>query len=204
MPVRRQAIIWTTDCLVYWRIYASRRLNELNTAIYYSRCRWTGDRSNGKNLVVKVYTFVGSLPRKVKKRKRKLLCKYILRSNVPHMTCQNKKIVINQSHFTSFIIFLLVEGVTLRFRVQTICKTLWHDDVVNWKLFPRCWPFVREIHWSPVNSPYKGQWHGALMISSICTWINDWVNNGEAGDLGRHRTHYDVSVMGQMYRTSPP
>ena len=24
---------------------------------------------------------------------------------------------------------------------------------------------------------------------------NDWVNNGEAGDLIRHRAHYDVSVM---------
>ena len=29
----------------------------------------------------------------------------------------------------------------------------------------------------------------------ICAWINDWVNNREAGDLGRHRGHYDVNVM---------
>ena len=33
----------------------------------------------------------------------------------------------------------------------------------------------------PVNSPYNGQWRGALMISLICVWINDWVNNREAG-----------------------
>ena len=26
-------------------------------------------------------------------------------------------------------------------------------------------------------------------------WINGWVNTGEAGDLRRHRTHYDVSVV---------
>ena len=26
-------------------------------------------------------------------------------------------------------------------------------------------------------------------------WINGWVNNGEAGDLRRHRAHYDVIVM---------
>ena len=26
-------------------------------------------------------------------------------------------------------------------------------------------------------------------------WINDWVNNREAGDLRRHRVHYDVIVM---------
>ena len=32
-----------------------------------------------------------------------------------------------------------------------------HDDVIKWKHFPRYWPFVRGIHWSPVNSPHKGQ-----------------------------------------------
>ena len=47
----------------------------------------------------------------------------------------------------------------------------------------------------PVNSPHKGQWHGALMFTTICARINDWVNNGEAGDLRRYRIHYDVTVM---------
>ena len=47
---------------------------------------------------------------------------------------------------------------------------------------------------SPVNSPHKGQWRGALVFSLICIWINGWVNNGEAGDLRRYRTHYDVIV----------
>ena len=28
-----------------------------------------------------------------------------------------------------------------------------HDDVIKWKHFPRNWPFVREIHRSPVNFP---------------------------------------------------
>ena len=46
-----------------------------------------------------------------------------------------------------------------------------------------------------VNSPHKGQWRGALMFSLICTRINDWVNNREAGYLRRHRGHYDVNVM---------
>ena len=27
--------------------------------------------------------------------------------------------------------------------------------------------------------------------------INDWVNNREAGDLSRHRAHYDVILMDQ-------
>ena len=51
------------------------------------------------------------------------------------------------------------------------------------------------IHRAPMNSPHKGQWHGALVFSWICAWIICWVNNGDAGDLRRHRTHYDVTVM---------
>ena len=51
----------------------------------------------------------------------------------------------------------------------------------------------------PVNSPHKGQWRGALMFSLICVWINDWVNNREAGDLRRYRAHYDVIVMRWLF-----
>ena len=70
-----------------------------------------------------------------------------------------------------------------------------HNDVIKWKHFPRYWPFVRGIHRSPVNSPLKGQWRGALIFSLVCAWINGWVNNGEAGDLRRYRVHCDVIVM---------
>ena len=70
-----------------------------------------------------------------------------------------------------------------------------HDDVIKWKHFPRYWPLVRGIHRSPVNSPHKGQWRGALMFSLVCVWTNGWVNNREAGDLRRYRTHYDVILM---------
>ena len=70
---------------------------------------------------------------------------------------------------------------------------LLHDDVIKWKHFPRYWPFVRGIHRSPANAPHKGQWRGALMFSLICAWVNGWVNNREAGDLRRHRAHYDVT-----------
>ena len=47
-------------------------------------------------------------------------------------------------------------------------------------------------HHIPVNSPHKGQWCGALMLSLICVWINGWVNNRNAGDLKPYRAHYDV------------
>ena len=52
-----------------------------------------------------------------------------------------------------------------------------YDDVIRWKHFPRC------------------QWRGALMFSLICVSINGRVNNREAGNLRRYRTHYDVTVM---------
>ena len=42
----------------------------------------------------------------------------------------------------------------------------WHDDIIIWKHFPRNCPFVRGIHQSPVDSPYKGQWRTALVFSS--------------------------------------
>ena len=51
-----------------------------------------------------------------------------------------------------------------------------------------------------VNSPVTGEfpaqseWRGALIFSLFCAWINAWVNNREAGDLKRHRAHYDVIV----------
>ena len=88
-------------------------------------------------------------------------------------------------------------------RASCWCKgrhaNTYHDDVIKWKHFPRNWPFVREIHRSPVNFPHKGQWRGALMFSLIYAWINDWVNNREAGDLRRQHGHYDVIVMWYMF-----
>ena len=66
-----------------------------------------------------------------------------------------------------------------------------HDDVIKWKHFPCYWPFVRGIHRSPVIPPPKGQCHRALMFSLICVLVND----REAGDLSRYRTHYEVNVM---------
>ena len=84
--------------------------------------------------------------------------------------------------------------------VVKYCIILDHDDVTKWKHFPRYWPFVRGIQRSPVICPHKGKWLGALMFSFICAWINGWANNFEAGNLRRHRAHYDVIVMMQRMR----
>ena len=70
-----------------------------------------------------------------------------------------------------------------------------HDDVIKWKHFPRYWPFVWGIHRSPVNSPHKGKWRGALMCSLISAWINYLATTREASDLRRHGAHYGVTVM---------
>ena len=83
--------------------------------------------------------------------------------------------------------------------VDGVCLhiSMWftYTMMTSWKHFGRYWCFVQGIHRSPVNSHHKGQWRGALMFSLICAWINGWVNNREAGDLRRHRAHYDVIVM---------
>ena len=43
--------------------------------------------------------------------------------------------------------------------------------------------FVRGIHQSPMKSPHKGQWRGALVFSLIFAWTKDYANNRDAGDL---------------------
>ena len=90
---------------------------------------------------------------------------------------------------------------THRWKVQK------HEDVKQWKHLPSYWSFVRGIHRSPVDSPHKGQWRGALMICLMCTWTNNWANCPYMDDLKRHRPHYDVTVMKiiqHRWRFAPP
>ena len=88
-----------------------------------------------------------------------------------------------------------IQGKTSLFAKRCSALYIRHDDVIKSKHFPGYWPFVWGIHRSPVNTPHKGQWRGALMFSLICTRINGWVNNDGASDWRRHRAHYDVTVM---------
>ena len=50
---------------------------------------------------------------------------------------------------------------------------------------------------SPVTGEFPAQRPvtQSFDVSLICAWINGWVNSGEAGDLRRHRAHYDITVM---------
>ena len=51
------------------------------------------------------------------------------------------------------------------FLISVARSQISHDDVIIWKRFPRCWPFVGGIHLSSVNSLHRGQWRGALILS---------------------------------------
>ena len=65
----------------------------------------------------------------------------------------------------------------------------------NGNIFRAAGLSARGIHRSPVNSPHKGQWRGALILSLICVWTNNWANDGDDGDLTHHRAHSDVTVV---------
>ena len=70
-----------------------------------------------------------------------------------------------------------------------------HDHVVNWRYFPRYWPFVRGFtghQWIP---PSKASDEELWCVLSSAPEKNGWLNNGEAGDLTHHRAHSDVTVM---------
>ena len=69
----------------------------------------------------------------------------------------------------------------------------------NWLAYNAIWKRVLSTIWSPVNSPHKVQWRGALMFPLICVW-NGWVNNREASDLRLYCAHYDVIVMTLGYQ----
>ena len=62
-----------------------------------------------------------------------------------------------------------------------------HDDVINGNIFRVTGPL-----WGESTDT---RWRGALMFSLICAWTRGWTNNRDAGDLRRHRTHYDVTIM---------
>ena len=120
------------------------------------------------------------------------------------------KMILRNSHIhadTVMLCSIIQIIIILKILSQNVCtcislkceNCIKHDDVIKWKPFPRYWPFVRRINRSPVNSPHKGQWRGALMFSLICVWINGWVNNREAGDLRRYHAHYDVTVMEHVH-----
>ena len=62
-------------------------------------------------------------------------------------------------------------------------------------LFPRYWHFMRGIHRWPVNSPPAQRPVTRNFDAFFDLRLNKRLSKRDAGDLGRHRAHYDVTVM---------
>ena len=70
-----------------------------------------------------------------------------------------------------------------------------HDDVIEWKHLPRYWSFVWEFtgpRWIPLTKASDAE---LLCFLDLCMNKKVEKNNRHAGDLRRHRAHYDVTVM---------
>ena len=92
---------------------------------------------------------------------------------------------------TELVNISLIDGVSL----TMMSKTKDADLTGSLILFPRNLAIC--VGNSPVTGEFPAQshWRRTLMFSLICSWMNDWVNNREAGDLKCHQAHYDVTVM---------
>ena len=64
----------------------------------------------------------------------------------------------------------------------------------NGNIFRITGPLCREFT-GPSEFPTQRPVTRSFEVFFICTWINDRVNNLEAGDLRHHHGHYDVNVI---------
>ena len=72
-----------------------------------------------------------------------------------------------------------------------------HNEGIKWKHFLRSRPFVRGIHWSPVNSLTKASDAELWCFLWPCAWTNGGANTRATSDLRCHLAHYDVNVMAE-------
>ena len=82
-----------------------------------------------------------------------------------------------------------------------------HHNVYGWptasKISPTWWrhqmgTFSALLAICAGNSSVPGELPTKRPVTrsfDVLSWINDWVNNGKAGDLRRHHAHYDVTAM---------
>ena len=90
-------------------------------------------------------------------------------------------IIILMSHFTGHVIHIAIL----------------HGDVIKWKHF-------RVTGLCAGNSPVIGEFPAQRPVTrSLYVFFDlhrneNWVNNGEAGDLRRHHAHYDVILMSKI------
>ena len=86
--------------------------------------------------------------------------------------------------------------------ISYIYISCFHDDVIKWKHVLRHWLLCGEF--TGDCGEFTGhQWIPLTQTSEAELWCflwsapeqMVWVNNQDAGDLRRHRAHYDVTVM---------
>ena len=84
------------------------------------------------------------------------------------------------------------------------CWVVWCAWLISWltRSIALCWGFMSMggsgMMASSNGNIFRVTGHlcgDSFLFSLICGRINGWVNNGEAGDLRRHRAHFDVTVM---------
>ena len=119
------------------------------------------------------------------------------------MTCLNKMYSVNLLLSSVLMFGIVINPCPAEFLLRNINTYLYFLNLFNIDLMTCFFYQIKTFSVSlalctgnsPVNSPQKGQWRGAFITSLTCTWINGWVNSRGAGDLRRHGTHNDVTVM---------
>ena len=88
----------------------------------------------------------------------------------------------------------------LRYFLSVLCfPATWHYRKPWWRHQMETFSALLAI--CAGDSPVIGEFPAQIPVtrsfdvSLICTWINGWVNNPEAGDLRRYRAHNEVSVL---------
>ena len=74
-------------------------------------------------------------------------------------------------------------------RIKSSAQRRW--TIISLEIDYLCGAFTG-LRWIPRT---KGSDPELWCFFFIYVWINNWVNNGEAGDLRRYRIHYVVNVM---------
>ena len=100
----------------------------------------------------------------------KVICDIILCNGSPRLFCQSAEPEMMWSTF-------ILAAIPVSFPNMYICMRFIKNVMMtssNGNIFHIYWPFGRGIHRSPVGSPHKGQWPGALMFSFFSTWTNSW------------------------------
>ena len=100
------------------------------------------------------------------------------------------------SRFSCFVSLLHLLTLPMSYSVSALAMVT--SSIRN--IFRVTGPLCGGTHRSLVNSPHKGQWHGALMYSVICAWTKGSVNNRDVDDLRLHRAHYDVTLLAMLSR----